>query len=455
MSLLDKIIINHKLPFSDDYKEECKLKEFLKVSYDANGCEYTMGSAPDGTIITKLECEIAEDFKSRCKSTPTRSYVSSILNRYNAAVFKNEPHRQAASPVIEQLFMNADGYGNNINTVMRKSLLEAQKYESVYLLADSTATDTEILTIAQQKSAGVFPYVRCIDSLSVVNYEEIEDKLIEAIILLEDATGKVFARWMDDVNFIDVELDKKNMSVTQVGEPYAHGYSYIPLVEVEPLGSAQALPIAHSQRTIVNILSLLSQELSNSVFTKYILSGVRLPEDDTQASKKISWSGKRMIVLEDSSAKLDMLGADASCADSLRAQITQEETCLLQSAGLGRPNVEPTNLSGLSRLIALEDFFNICDALKHSIETAENKIGELIATKEGTTWIPTVYSDKYIADDNGEALLRLRDALALTLPATLKALLVKEYVSMFYNISEEDMVKIEAELLTLYGNVGQ
>ena len=432
----------------DNYKEEQKERKFLEVSFDAKGIEYTMGSAPDGPIIHKLECEDTNiDYKNRCKQTPTRSYVSTILSKYNSAVFKNEPSRQASSEVIAQLFVNADGYNNSIGSVMRKALLESQKYESIFLMADSSAADTEILTIAQKQSSGIYPYIRSINAESVINYLEVEDKLIEAIVLLEDAEGNLFARWMNESDFIDIELEQKSLRVSSIGEAYGHGYMDIPLVEIEPFDSAQALPIAYSQRTIVNILSLLQQELTDSVFSKYILSGVRLPEDESGGSKKINWSGKRMVVLEDAAANLQLLGADHGAADSLRKEIEQEETQMYYSAGFGKPNVEPTNVSGLSRLIALEDFFNVCNALKTAIEQAENKIGELIASKEGVEWIPTVYSTKYIADDNGEALQKLRDLLALPMPQTFKALAIREYINTFYNVEEADMAKIEQELL--------
>jgi hypothetical protein len=446
MSLFDQIKLATKLPFSSDYQEEIVTREFLDVSFDANGTDYTNGSAPDGPIINKLECEELGDYNTRCKVTPTRSYVSAILNKYNSAVFKNEPSRQASTDTISNLFKNADGYGNSINSLMKATLLEAQKFESCFLLADSTAQDTEILTIAQKTSSGAFPYIRKIDSNSVVNYKEVEDVLLEAIILLEDETGATFARWMNESDYVDIQIDSRYFTVSSIGEPYSHGYNRIPLVEVEPLDSAQALPIAHSQRTIVNTLSLLQQEMTDAVFTKWILSGTRLPEETIGTPSKVSWSGKRMIVLESETAKLQLLGADHGAADSLRKQIEQEETQLYYSAGFGRPNVEPTSLSGLSRLLALEDFFNIAHSLTTAIQQAENKVGELIAFKEGTEWIPTVYSTRYIADDNGEELQKLRDALALSLPATFKSLLIKNYIKTFYNVSQEEMLAIEQEL---------
>lgn len=451
MSLLDKVKLNQRLPFSEDYQEEMATREFLEVSYDANGMEYTCGSAPDGKIINKMECEEPQDYLIRCKVTPTRSYVSSILNKYNASVFRNEPQRDSrGNNILEQLFSNSDGYGTHINELMKSSLLSSQKFESCFLLADSTATDTQVMTIAQKTASNSFPYIRKIESSSVVDYEEIEDTLIEAIILLSDENGLTFARWMNNSDYIDIQLEQKQLRVTSIGDPYAHGYSNIPLKEIEPFSSAQAEPISHSQRTIVNTLSLLQQEMNDSVFTKWILSGTRLPDDANGVTGKVSWSGKRMVVLESESAKLSLLGADHGSADSLRKQIDLEETNMYRSAGLNNPNVDPTNISGYALRINQDAFFTICSKLKATIEYAENYILQLICEKEGIEFAPSIYSDRYVADDDSTALIALRDQLALALPATLKRLLVSNYVDTFYNLKEEDKAQMEQELLSMY-----
>ena len=444
--LLDKIKLNSKLPFDEDYKEEVAEVDFYELSYESTGTEYTLGSCPDGKIIHKMECEEALDYNNRRKQTPTRSYVSSIINKYNSSVFRNEAVRGGTNATYEQLMKDADGYGNSLGSLMRKALLKAQIDGCSYLLADSTASDTEILTIAQKTSLGVRPYIRFVEKKSVVAYEEIEEKIMSAIVMFEDDLGNEFARYMDREVFVDITLGKQ-YQVTAISEPYAHGYSDIPLVEIEPFDDSQAKPISYSQRTIVNILSLLMQEVSDHTFTKHILSGVRNPQDDSGNTNKITYGSKRMIVLEDSGAKLDTIGSDVSQAESLRKQIEVEEANLYYSAGFGKSNAQDvTNLSGIALLISREDFFINCNQLKMTIEQAENKIMELISGKEGIEYVPAVYSDKYIADDNGEHLLRLRDLLALPLPATFKKLAIRNYINTFFNVGENDMSIIEQEL---------
>jgi len=236
------------------------------------------------------------------------------------------------------------------------------------------------------------------------------------------------------------------MMVKEVSEPYSHGYASIPLVEIQPFDVPQSQLPADSQRNIVNILSLLQQEITDHTFTKHILSGVRIPQDEDGTKQKISYGSKRMIVLEDSGAKLDTIGSDVSQADSLRKQIELEETNLYYASGFGRPNVEPTALSGTSRLIAMEDFFINCDALKNAIEVAENKILAIIGSKENGEVTETAYISKYVADDAGEDLQKLRDLISLPLPNTFKQLAIRDYVNKFYNVSDEDMQKIEDEL---------
>ena len=444
--MIEKLIVGAKLPFDEDYAEDMDTIHFLNISYEAKGIDYTLGDAMDGPIIHKNECEKTAAYKERCKRTPTRSYVSSIINKYNSCVFRNEPTRQIDNATYELIYNDADGAATSLNDLMQKSLLCAQKEGSAFLLADSTATDTDILTLAQKTSSGARPYIRRLSREHVVAYEEIENTIMEAIILLTDENGKTFARYMNDQDFVDITINDRFV-IEDIGEAYSHNYSRIPLVEVEPLEDAQAEPIAYSQRTIVNILSQLSQERVKSVWTKHILSGVRLPQDGDNAKPVVSWSESEMVVLEDAGAKLDTLGADIGCSDSLRKDIEQEEQQLYYSAGFGKANsTDPTNVSGYSLSIMREDFFLMCSALSKCIETAENKIMELIAEKEGFDYTPAVYSNRFIADDTGAALASLRDLLALPLPQTFKNAAIRNYISQYYNVSDEEKNRIETEL---------
>jgi hypothetical protein len=447
MAIIDNLVVGKKLPFEEEYKEELDEIEFYNLSYKANGNEYTLGSSPEGYILPKFECEERVDWNNRRKLCPTRSYVSSIINKYNSSVFRNEPSRLTDNPTYQVIYEDADGYGQSLNQLMKTALKTAQIEGCAYLLADSTATDTVIQTIAQKEAANVRPYIRLIKRESVIAYEEIEEKLISALLILVDSEGNEFARYMDDTSFIDIKLGKE-YKIEDISESYPHGYSAIPLVEIEPFEDAQSKPISYNQKTIINLLSLLQQEISDHTFTKHILSGVRIPEEDSP-NKKVTYGSKRMIVLEDTNAKLDTIGSDVTQADSIRSQIKLEEENLYYSAGFGKNTLADisSNVSGYALEISREDFFITCSDLKLSIEVAENTIMSLIADKEGFDYIPAIYSNRFLADDNGAELGKLRDALALPLPNTFKKLLVKDYIAKFYNVSEEDMIIIERELL--------
>lgn len=443
--LLDKIKINSKLPFASNYETQKDERSFLKLSYEANGAEYTMGSCPDGYIIPKFNCEEFEDWNTRRKLTPTRSYVSSVINKYNASIFRNEPIRATESATFDLLYKDADGYGNSLNKVMRDALKVSQIEGACYLLADSTATDTEILTIAQQQSSGVRPYIRVVKPDSVANATKVEDKLLEVIIMLEDSEGKMFARYMNDMDYVDIALGD-NFIVTAISDAYSHGYSKLPLACIDAFQDAQAKPISYSQKTIVNLLSLLHQEMNDHTFTKHILSGVRVPEND-QGTQKINYGSKRLIVLEDANASLTTIGSDVTQADSLRAQVKLEEDNLYYSAGFGNQNVEPTNMSGFALSILKDDFFINCEGLSKAAEGAENTVMELIAEKDSMNYVPAIYSSRFIADSTGEALNALRDLLALPLPQSFKNIAIKNYIETFYNISNEQKSIIEQELI--------
>jgi hypothetical protein len=442
MSLIDEIELFKKLPVDDDYAEDIAEIDFFNLSYEANGIDYTQGEAPDGPIIHKLDCEEKSDYINRTKQTPSRGYVSTILNKYTSAVFRNEPTRTISN---DTLLKDADLNGTPLNTLMKKATKIAQIEGISYLLADNTIVDGEIRTIAQAQQSGQRSFIRVLKRESVLNYVEADETIIEALVLLTDEFGKTFVKYYNDQQCVDITVNDR-MMVEAIGQPYYHNFSGMPLIKIEPFDSPQSESISHSQRTIINTLSLLKQEETDQTFTRWVISGVRVTDDQ----QKITWGSKRIVTL-DTAATVNRIGADKSQADSLRESIKAEEDSLYYQAGFGRSNVadQTSNVSGVALLIQREDFFNICHLLKLSIEGAENKILALIADLEGFSFVASVYSDKYIADDNGEALARLRDTLSLALPPTFKKLMIQNYINQFYNVSDSDALKIEEELNNL------
>lgn len=448
MSLVQSIELFKKLPVEDDYAEELQEIDFFNLSYEAKGIDYTLGEAPDGEIIHRFDCEEKNDYNQRRKQTPTRSYVSTILNKYTSAVFRNEPIRFLDSDTLNLLYKDSDLLGTPLNVLMKKACKIAQIEGCSFLLADSTVAEGEIKTVAQAQQSGQRSFIRVLKRESVLNYIEADDVLLEALVMFNDENGERFVRYMDREVFIDIMIDDK-MVVQSVSEPYLHGYSNIPLVELEPFDYPQSEPIAYSQRAIVNTLSLLKQEEVDQTFTRFVISGVRLEDNDQ--NKKLTWGSKRLVTME-STATVSRIGADKSQADSLRESIKEEENSLYYQAGFGRSNVadQATNISGTALLIQREDFFNNCNLIKLAVEGAENAILSLIAGKEGFDFTPSVYSDKFVQDDNGDALNRLRDLLALPgMPATIRRLAILNYVNTFYNVSDADMEAMVKELEAL------
>jgi hypothetical protein len=441
--LLEQIAINKKLPFSSTYTSDIENAQFCRNSYEANGQEYIDSYAPGSEpLIVQNECESKEDYNRRKKQTPSRSYVSSVINKYTSSIFRNEPSRLGDDPSYLKLLDDADSYGANLNDVMKTALKYSQIDGVSYLIPDSTEPTGEILTLSQKLSSDAKSFIRLVKIEAVANIVLVENKITEALVIFEDELGNQFARYMDDYKFVDCTLGKE-YKVTSIGEEVPHGYLQTPLIRLKPFDVAQALPMSYSQRTIVNILSLLHEELTGNVFSKWILSGCRVNDEPEQ---KITWSGKRMVVLESEQAKLQLLGSDHQAADSLRKEIELEEANLFKSAGLTQNNVEPTNVSGVSRLIAMEGFFVNCNYLKIAIEDAENALIKLIATRDDFEFNGVVYSSKWIVDDNGEQLLKLRDLLSLNLPNKFKKLAIIDYINTFYSVKAEDMDEIVKEL---------
>ncbi len=106
MSIKEKLRVNSRLPFHEEYQEKMDEVRFLRLSYIPTGTEYTQGKAADGEkIIHKMECEEQQDWKNRTAQTPVRHYVSTIINKYNSAVFRNEASRDLRGQ-LEMLYVS-------------------------------------------------------------------------------------------------------------------------------------------------------------------------------------------------------------------------------------------------------------------------------------------------------------------------------------------------------------
>jgi len=445
MALLEKVVLNKQLPMSY-VKENEKKWDFWDESYEGES-EYIDEKDDRGNpILIPFDCERRPDYQKRKDITPIKNYTKPIVEKYNSSVFRNAPIR---TDFPEYLFNDCDGLGTNYDELMAKALKVAQIYGVSYLMPLQSNIG-ETLTIAQSQAVGARHFVRLLEPENVAEVEEVDDVLVEAIVMLTDENGVAFARYMNNQVYVDIALDK-NGRVSSIGAEVIHGYSKIPLVKVTPevTSESQVAPIANSQKHITNLNSLLIHELVEQNFTRWLMAGIRVNEDPEMLDKmQAMWSSKRLMVVEDAGVTATRLGSDISQAESIRTSIKDELTEMYRNAGLSASNVDMSSTiqSGISLIVNREDFFLICSKLKSAIEVADNKLMQLISEQEGFAYVPTVYSDNYMAQDESEAILKLRDILALNIPTVLKNAMIQKYAETFFSLSEQQIAQLAQEL---------
>jgi hypothetical protein len=277
-----------------------------------------------------------------------------------------------------------------------------------------------------------------------------------------DSRGNQFARYMNKEIFIDITLEKE-LKVKEISEPYAHGYSDIPLVPVFPhiFSDSQISPIASAQAVLTNQLSRLTEEEVNNTFTRWFLSGVGAEDESTETGAEKAFfkvgTGKIVVLPYDpdvgNQVKVERIGGDIPQADSIRKNIADTENNLYRVAGLAAPdplkNSGPAE-SGIAKAIKFQDSEVIMKSLSRACESAENQILKLIAEKEGSRWEPSNYPIEFRTDNLQQELMKLKDVLSLSqLPAIVRAKEMKNFSLKNYTFTEAELADLRIQLREL------
>lgn len=418
--MINLVVNSNVLEDNSEFKSRLAKVQFWRNSALVND-KFLDSAYIDGTpVLIRFPCEESDDYKCRKQATSLRNYCSSIVTKYLTAVFRHDPTR-APSDVTDRLLGNADGSGQPLNRFMHDALYAAAVDGiSVITVAsnDYTQEDIESLSAAQLEALGEENVLQLVKSDSIVHYKKLNNKLVELLILLENEKG-LFVRLYTptDIQEAQVEMNSNlEIKVVSVSDPVPHNFDQIPAVLVEPVpGSSHISAIAELQRSIINKLSLLNAEIADHTFTRFVLSGIDIPANEKDGQPgALTWGHRRIWAFSEPGVKVDKLGSDTAQAASIRDTIAEDEKALYRAAGVGASyQIDGQQQSGVSRLIALEDFSILAGNLADAIEYADNYIVELLHQAESIEYMPTVYSRDFLETNYSEEVQRLRDVLEL------------------------------------------
>jgi hypothetical protein len=448
MALIDSLEVGKRIQKYEDFDRTMQKIIFWRNSVDMDKYRYFSEKDGEGKdCLIKFACEDNKDYDIRKRATPVRNFLSQIVEKYNQAVFRHMPERVWTNTLVN-LAEDIDLNHNEPNDFFQHALNKAQIDGRFWAIIDSTASSSGFVSEAQVREQGLRTFLRHIPIENVLNFTELEGKYLNVLFMFEREDG-IYARYYDKSIYIEMKIDK-NLQITSMDEAVSHGFSDIPVKCLQPYKSkseSSVAPMAESQKTIINLLSLVTQEINEQTFTKWLWTGYR-HEQDENGTNKVIWGSKRITATEQSGVQVHSLAADITQADSIRKQIIDELEALYRIAGLSSAqfSMESANLSGVSRLIAQEGFYLMCSKYKKAVQEFENCLLSCLFDSLGLEYVNTIYSDSYSEPDLSDGIQILRDTLAIEIPPVLKNKMVMAFANKFFNLSEDEKAQLESEL---------
>ena len=426
------ITVGKPIPFKENLKKLHNKWNFWLNSYRVDEDYINSKDALGNPTIKPFICESKRDYTDRKMRTTLRNLIGPIVQQYSSVVFRNEVERDEQWLEVAQ---NADSRGKTLNATLGEALEAAQIFGFGCLMVENLVPGTA-LSIAQARETGSLQRIINVDNYSLVNWLEVDGYLLEALISFRDSEGATFLRYYNDSIVQDIFVDKDNKKITGVGEAVEHGYSKIPVyfLRLPVAYEAFVQPLSMSQMGINNNLSLLSEEIVNNTFSRFVISGVsgfgQLTKEEREALE-ISWSSRRMLVLEDTGVNVSSISSDKSQADSIRQTILEETNELLRLAGLYEGNIG-AGASGEARQISRDKFFIIASGFTKAVEDAENYLISLWQETVATSINNSNYSLNFDELDWQVEINQLRDILSLEVPEDIKERAVEQFRLIYF-----------------------
>lgn len=428
MSIFSTVVLNKKIPTHPDYVQNVKDGEFFEEATEVSSDYFEVPDTKGNDALRRFTCEDSSDYLFRKNIANPKNFCGGILNKYLNTSFKEKPVRND-----NEFYKNVDTLGSTMDELMQQAAKEALVYGVSYLLPDSNSNE-ENLSQAQQRLMGVRPFIRLIQCNRVVNWNDIQSHLSEALVEFESEEGNIYFIYYDTVNYARIDVNDKFV-VTAIGDLIPHNYSSIPLVRVLPFDTDESFIAAGAnlQLNIANLDSLLSVEIYKATFSKYFASGISLPTDAEGNTVPLTWGVNRIMVSPAADSKMTVIGADTAQADSIRKSIQDEITSLYKMYHLSASSIgEITEVpSGISLIISREDFNAACNSIVKAVEQAEAQLVILLNESENLGLENVIYPREFIQPDQSEDLAKLRDILSIDLPEEAKAIAKQKFIEKY------------------------
>lgn len=411
---------------------------FLLESY-VGGEEYRRGAH-----LVRYALETQGEYDARLRSTPLDNHCKSVISVYISFLFREEPDRELESimnDLVEDFLRDCDMDGRSFNQFMKEVAIWSSVFGHCFVLMTKPSIAAQ--TLADQRAAGIRPYVNLLTPLVVTDWnwtrrvngrydldyiKYIED-VNDSVTTIKEWTPEWIRTW---------EMDDKKREAILI-EEQMNELGKVPIVmvynqrsQVRGIGISDIGDIADQQRAIYNELS----EVEQSIRLEGHPSLVTTPDVQLGAG-----AGALVQIPDglDPGLKPYMLNVDATPVSSLYESIKHRVEMIDKMANTGGVRaVESRVLSG----VALETEFQLLNAKlsekADNLELAEEQIWQLWCEYQGQEWMGSIeYPGSFNIRDTGREFDQLHKASQTTQDPAVKRVIDEHLLELLDEEPEE------------------
>ena len=315
--------------YHDEYISNMNNWEFLKNAY------FGTGGFVGGGYIEKYDKESQQKYLSRKKSAYYLNYCATVIDTYNAHLFKKSIVRKSDNPYYNRFIENCNGAQKGIDTFMKEAFLYAQIFGYSFVVIDKS--DTEVKTRLEEFEENALPYAYVLPPQNIIDWsidakgefnwvKVIEDIPRDANNFLDPKDMQTFYRiWTKEGFFLFNEKEE----LVKKGE---HNLGVVPFVLLQNkkgalgsiVGRSEIHDIARISKRLYNLCSELDDLLRSQTFA--ILT---YPALDAKDLSDVELGTDRILTYDPSSSFAPSFispSADATKAYETRIDTLIEET---------------------------------------------------------------------------------------------------------------------------------
>jgi hypothetical protein len=445
------------------YIENVQTWNFMDLSFKG-GSDYKNGKDSEGNpIFQQHKKEDNEEAKVRRGRASVMNYCRFFSDRFSGYLKKKQAYRASFASEVSWVEFTKDATGENksfaeyVSDWQQRALRLSPYWARIGTsFAPPLSNRPDGPLLSDPKIVRPRAYVSFVDPRNVVDYEYSlnTDELVRIVVREEirikrtsldpENVAVIFHEWTKDarvtyrqvpgqitpnesvVQHLDLTRPRGPSFTVKEIDRTANPFGFVPYVPLHfgeeeddnrMFSPSMIHDVAHIQRDIFRVGSLLSEELMNRTFTTQVIMGANADEVQSQINRML-------LVIRNPAASVAKAGSDTrqteALLDSLHFLI-RNIFRVAQFESSGDPKESRTAESGEKRARDLEGLYQVLAGFAKGTEAAENKLIDmwgLISNKEPDLFSVTSHPTDFDVQSVDEDLDQLAQMELVSFPKT-------------------------------------